>query len=98
MSEEKKFVNGMLVKLPPDTAPDFVKLKLSFKLDEFGAWIGSQKAEDPSLEWINIEIKEGRSGKWYAERDTFKPSPQKPARQPARSAPSEPVPNDDIPW
>ena len=56
MSEEKKFVDGMIVKLPPDTAPDFVKLKLSFKLDEFGSWIGAQKAEDPSLEWINVEI------------------------------------------
>ena len=37
MSDEKNFVSGMLVKLPDGNAPDFVKLKLSFKLDEFGA-------------------------------------------------------------
>ena len=36
MSDQKVFVDGMLVKLPGDDAPDFVKLKLSIKLDEFG--------------------------------------------------------------
>jgi len=98
MSDEKNFVNGMIVKLPDGNAPDFVKLKLSFKLDEFGAWIGDQKRNDKDLEWINVEIKEGRSGKWYAERDMWKPEPSQPARQPARSGPPKNVPNDDIPW
>ena len=46
MSDEKNFVSGMLVKLPDGNAPDFVKLKLSFKLDEFGAWISQQKRND----------------------------------------------------
>ena len=98
MSDEKNFVSGMLVKLPDDKAPDFVKLKLSFKLDEFGAWIGEQKRNDSDLEWINVEIKEGRSGKWYAERDMWKPDASQPARQPARSGSPKDVPNDDIPW
>jgi hypothetical protein len=103
MNDEKNFVSGMLVKLPDDNAPDFVKLKLSFKLDEFGPWVAAQKAGDSSLEWINIEIKEGRSGKWYAERDMWKPDASQPARQPARrgppkGVPAQPVPNDDIPW
>ena len=71
MTEEKVFVEGMLVKLPEDSAPDFVKLKLSFKLDEFGAWVGSQKADDESLEWINIEIKESKSGKVFEARSTY---------------------------
>ena len=54
MSEEKNFVDGLLVKLPDDKAPDFVKLKLSLKLDELGAWIATQKREDSALEWINL--------------------------------------------
>tara|TARA_R100000329_G_scaffold5773_1_gene7330 strand:+ start:1574 stop:1861 length:288 start_codon:yes stop_codon:yes gene_type:complete len=95
MSEEKNFVDGMMVKLPDNNAPNFVKLKISLKLDELGPWIAAQKSKDPSIEWINIEIKESRSGKWYAERNMWKPSdtPQ-PARQPAQQT----IPKDDIPW
>ena len=93
MSEEKNFVDGLLVKLPDENAPDFVKLKLSIKLDEFGPWVSAQKANDPKIEWLNIEIKEGRSGKWYAERNMWKPDAKQPARQPANNFKS-----DDIPW
>lgn len=89
MSEEKNFVDGLIVKLPDENAPEFVKLKLSIKLDEFGPWVSAQKANDPSIEWLNIEIKEGRSGKWYAERNMWKP-----AEKPAASASS----TQDVPW
>jgi hypothetical protein len=89
MSEEKNFVDGLLVKLPDDNAPDFVKLKLSIKLDEFGPWVSAQKANDPKIEWLNIEIKEGRSGKWYAERNMWKPSDDS---KPSASS------TQDVPW
>ena len=95
MNDQKVFVDGLIVKLPDDNAPDFVKLKLSIKLDEFGPWVAARKKADPDSEWMNIEIKEGRSGKWYAELNTWKPSTDQPARQPVNQAP---VPNDDIPW
>lgn len=91
MSEEKNFVDGLLVKLPDENVPDFVKLKLSIKLDEFGPWVSAQKANDPNIEWLNIEIKEGRSGKWYAERNMWKPSDDS---KPAASASS----TQDVPW
>ena len=96
MSDQKVFVDGLLVKLPDDNAPDFVKLKLSIKLDEFGPWVAARKKADPDSEWMNIEIKEGRSGKWYAELNTWKPSADQPARQPARQP--APAPTEDIPW
>lgn len=86
---DKNFVDGMLVKLPEDNAPSFVKLKLSLKLDEFGAWVTTQKKEDSEIEWINIEIKEGRSGKWYAERNMYKPESKNV---------SETLAKEDIPW
>ena len=89
MSEEKNFVDGMIIKLPDDNAPDFVKLKLSLKLDDLGKWISSQKQGEPDMEWINIEIKEGRSGKWYAERNMWKPAD---GGKPAAAAQS------DVPW
>lgn len=96
MNDQKVFVDGLLVKLPDDNAPDFVKLKLSIKLDEFGPWVAARKKADPDSEWMNIEIKEGRSGKWYAELNTWKPSTDQPARQPARQP--APAPTEDIPW
>ncbi|MEL0015194.1 MAG: hypothetical protein VW715_08265 [Rhodospirillales bacterium] len=96
MNDQKVFVDGLLVKLPDDNAPDFVKLKLSIKLDEFGPWVAARKKADPDSEWMNIEIKEGRSGKWYAELNTWKPSADQPARQPARQP--APAPTEDIPW
>lgn len=89
MSEEKNFVDGMIIKLPDDNAPDFVKLKLSLKLDDLGKWISSQKQGEPDMEWINIEIKEGRSGKWYAERNMWKPAEDS---KPVAAAQS------DVPW
>jgi len=93
--DDKVFVDGMMAKPGPDGEEfKWVKAKLSIKLDEFGAWVAAQKKADPSIEWLNIEVKEGRSGKWYAERNMWKPSADQPARQPAQ----KPVPNDDIPW
>lgn len=41
MNTEKDFVSGMIIKKPHENAPDWVKAKMSIKLDEFKAWIGS---------------------------------------------------------
>lgn len=68
MSEEKKFVDGLIVKAPRDQAPDFVKMAISIKREELIAWL--QKEND---EWINIDVNEGRSGKWYCAVNTWKP-------------------------
>ena len=87
MNEEKHFVDGLIVK-SPSNAPDFVKAKLSFKLDDFKRWVGECVQSDPSIEWINVEVKEARNGKWYAERAMWKPNTE-------ASAPS---PKEDIPW
>jgi hypothetical protein len=96
--DDKVFVEGMMAKPGPEGEEfRWVKAKLSIKLDEFGSWVAAQKAKDPSIEWLNIEIKEGRSGRWYAERNMWKPSEDYVAKQPARQ-PQQPMPNDDIPW
>ena len=82
---EKNFVNGMIVK---DAKPDFIKCKLSVKCGEFLEYM-KQNAKDG---WLNIEIKEARSGKLYAELDTWEPS--KSGGQNAsfgNSTPTEPV-------
>ena len=86
---EKDFVKGMIIKKPHENAPDWVKTKISIKLDEFKAWVGNAVKADPSAEWINIDIKESLGGKLYAERDMWKPEQEK------ATAKSD---HDDIPW
>ena len=94
MSDDKVFVEGMFAKPGPDSEDlKWIKAKLSIKLDDFGSWIAAQKKADPDVEWLNIDIKEGRSGKWYLERDMWKPKPQQEALKPDANFKS-----DDIPW
>ncbi len=88
-NQEKVFVDGMIIKSKSEGTPDWVKEKISLKLDDFGAWVAAQKKADPSLEWINIDIKQSQGGKLYAERDMWKPTAPK-AEPPTQS--------DDIPW
>lgn len=68
---DKQFVNGLIVKPPHENAPDFVKCKLSIKRAELAQWLTTMPDE-----WINLQVKVGKSGKWYAEVDTWKPQGQ----------------------
>ena len=66
---EKEFVNGLMVKAPHEKAPDFVKCSISIKRKDLGNWL--REKDD---EWINIDVKESRNGKWYAEVNNWKKS------------------------
>lgn len=69
--EEIEFVDGLIVKAPHANAPDYVKAQISIKVEDLGKWLrGKYKAGD---EWVNIDVKEAKSGKWYASVSTFKP-------------------------
>jgi hypothetical protein len=69
--EEIEFVDGLLVKPPHAKAPDFVKANIAIKVEDLGKWLrGKYKAGN---EWVNIDVKEAKSGKWYAAVSTFKP-------------------------
>ena len=65
----KEFVDGLIVKAPKETAPDFVKANLSIKRQELVNWLSGKQDE-----WINLDVKEGKTGKWYAEVNTWKPT------------------------
>jgi len=93
-----EFVDGLIVKAPKDGAPDFVKCSISIKRKDLGNWLRN-KDDD----WINIDVKESKSGKWYAAVNDWKPE-QSPTRQQSvenhASAPAD-VANDfddDIPF
>ena len=66
---DKEFVNGLIVKAPHEKAPDFVKADISSKREDLIEWL-SNKQDD----WININIKESKGGKWYAEVNDWKPT------------------------
>jgi hypothetical protein len=69
--EDIEFVDGLIVKAPHEKAPSYVKANISIKVEDLGKWLrGKYKAGD---EWVNIDVKEAKSGKWYASVSTFKP-------------------------
>ena len=76
-----EFVEGLLVKAPHPKAPDYVKAQISIKVADLGNWLRAKhKAGE---EWVNIDVKESKGGKWYAAVSTFKPKQEerKPQRQ-----------------
>lgn len=69
--EEIEFVDGLIVKAPNPRAPDFVKASIAIKVEDLGKWLRAKyKAGE---EWVNIDVKEAKSGKWYASVSTYKP-------------------------
>jgi hypothetical protein len=68
--EEKIFVAGMIVKRPPDAAPDFIKLNVSFKLAEFVEFAKAHHRDG----WLNAQLKVSKAGNMYMELDTFTPT------------------------
>jgi hypothetical protein len=65
---DKQFVDGMIVKRS-DSAPEFVLANLSIKRGELIAFLDQQSGD-----WVNVVLKRAKSGKCYAELDTWKPS------------------------
>jgi hypothetical protein len=77
--EEIEFVDGLIVKAPHANAPDYVKASISIKVEDLGKWLrGKYKAGD---EWVNIDVKESKAGKWYASVSTFKPKSGKTGKK-----------------
>ena len=81
MSDNVEFVSGLYVKPPHEKAPDFVKFSISIKRADLGNWLRGKDDE-----WINLQVKESREGKWYACVDNWKPEKKAdfqapPARQ-----------------
>ena len=93
-----KFVDGLFVDQPHEKAPDFVKARLSIDRKKLGNWLRNETDDR-----INIDIKEAKSGKWYAAVDSWKPDPDKatPAREAANNTdPYDPItnPDSDVPF
>ena len=68
MDNNLEFPDGIIFKLPRENAPDFVKGSLSLKRADLIKWLSGKNDE-----WINLDLKVGKSGKGYAAINTWKP-------------------------
>lgn len=109
MSEQKQevvFADGMIFKKPNEHAPDFVKGKISIKVEEFVPFL--QKHANNG--WVNLDLKKSQTGKLYVSLDSWVPNKQENPAQ-ANSAPSTapvnagedtrqapPISDEDLPW
>ena len=74
MSDEIEFVDGLIVKAPREGAPDFVKAAISIKVTDLILWLQGREGD-----WVNIDVKESKGGKWYAAVNAYKPKASKPS-------------------
>lgn len=96
--KEIEFVDGLIVKPPNERAPDYVKAQISIKVEDLGKWLrGKYKAGE---EWVNIDVKVAKSGKWYASVSNFKPKEKPDSRRVASRPDDGSVAGmaDDIPF
>lgn len=91
-----EFVDGLIVKAPHERAPDFVKGSISIQPEKLAAWLAQHQGE----EWVNVDVKESRGGKWYASVNTYKreePRASKPVKD-CPQADQGGFTDDDIPF
>jgi len=64
---DNKYPQGFIVKSKHENAPDFIKANIAIKVAEFIPYLNQNVKNG----WVNIQIKESKSGRLYAELDTF---------------------------
>ena len=88
---EAEFPKGLMVKKPRDGAPDFVIASISIKREELIEWLSSKDGD-----WINLDVKEAKSGNWYSSVNTFKPQAKQESK-PGANVPAAEY-DSDIPF
>lgn len=88
-----EFVDGLIIKAPHERAPEYVKASISIKVLDLRKWLRAKS--DAGADWVNVDVKEAKSGKWYAAVSQYKKeqaAPEKPA--PKRAGSIEEMEND----
>ena len=67
--EEKKvvFADGLIVKKPGENAPDFIKLDMAYKVDEFIKFLKDNEYNG----WVNTNLKISKQGKLYVQLNDY---------------------------
>lgn len=81
MSNEKVFAKGFIFKRN-DKAPEFVVGSLSLKSSEAIEFIKQQ-----GKEWINLDVKKSKEGKFYIELNTYEKGASNVAQDDSQNLP-----------
>ena len=66
-----EFADGLKVSKPHENAPDFVEARISIKRENLIKWLQEKEGT-----YINLDVKESKSGNLYAAVDNWKPTPK----------------------
>jgi len=97
--QEKIFADGFIFKRNPK-APEFVVGRVSIKVEEAVSFLKTHEKNG----WVNLDIKEARSGNHYMELDTFVPNndssapPKREIQTPVASLKVEDDVDDELPF
>lgn len=89
--DEKIFADGFVFKRN-ENAPDFVVGRVSIKVDDAVAFIKEHQKNG----WVNLGVKQARSGNYYMELDTFEAEKKNSTQKPTKKATEEE--HDDVPF
>lgn len=67
------FADGAFFSRPRDGAPDFIKGNLSIEPAKFVKFLEAQKEHLSPKGWLNLDLKESKSGTLYFQVNTWKP-------------------------
>ena len=87
---EPTFIDGLIVKKPHEKAPEFVKCHLSIKVAELKKFLEDHSKE----EWLNVDVKESKGGKLYAQLNDWK----KEKKEEVEKYPEEEIDAESIPF
>lgn len=90
MATDKVFIDGMIVK---DAPVDFVVAKLSFKIEEFKAFLDANNSNG----WMNADILMSKGGKMYGALNDWKPDGEQHTPAPKIDA-SQELGENDLPF
>ena len=95
---EQKFIDGFYAKEPHPKVKEFIKCNIGIKKEVFQAWLSNQDSE-----YVNIDVKVAKSGKWYAQLNEFKPKEKPDEYRANNTVPdagfsAQLAPIDDLPF
>lgn len=90
-NSDKNFANGFILTRRAG-APEFVIGNVAINVVEFTEWLNTHKN---AKGWINIDLKQAQSGKFYAEQNTWQPTNES---KPATASQNGEADDDDLPF
>jgi hypothetical protein len=101
---DKKFATGFWASPPHERAPEFVKARISIKVQDAIAFLQENEKQSG---YVDLDVKESRERKWYVELNEYQAKEtgrreERPAREPKPRAeveyPADDINPDDIPF